>query len=425
MISYSTIQGFFMTANIVSLKVNSWYNDDNMEISFPDKWNVVTKSMMGHYTVPLSSDEVEACIRKPIVSRSLSCIAEGKKSAVIVFSDLTRGDDPKIVLPYILDELHRGGIRDDEITFISGLGAHGTMTRLDWAKKLGEETVSKYYVFNHNVYDHFKDMGTTSRGTPVEMNKEYASADVKIAIGGIIAHAFAGFGGGAKGVFPAVASIESIVANHKMVAVERRRGGCGYGVMKNNVVRHDMEEAARLAGLDFKVDMVYNNNKMPLGVFAGDFIEGHRRGVEYAKKVLTTIPEGGMDVVIANSYPGEAAKATWAPNASLKEGGTAVIIHNYIQGSVHHNIYGQFGRDYGGPMGRIVDPENTSSPVRKAGRVIYVGKWHSKKDTNPSTIWVKTWQEVLELLKEEHKTDTNVAVYPYCALQMPPFPPHY
>ncbi len=409
----------------VSFKTNSWYGDDVMEIDFPDSWIIKTKYMSGHNIPPLTKEEIAAKIKNPIGSKPLSEIAKDRRSAVIVFSDLTRGDDPKMVLPFILKELHEGGIRDDDITFIAGLGAHGTMTRIDWAKKLGEDIVSKYLVFNHNVYDHNEEVGTTSRGTLVELNREYLNADIKVAIGGIIAHTFAGFGGGGKGVFPAVASINSIVANHRMVAIERPKGGCGYGVLKGNVVRMDMEEAARMSGLDFKVDMVYNVDRVPLGVFAGDFIEGHKQGVKFAKQVLTTVPEEEMDVVVANSYPGEAGKATWATNASLKECGTAVIIHNYTQGSVHHNIYGQFGRDYGGPMGRVPDPSKPSSPVRKAGRIIYVGQWHSKRDMNPSTIWVKTWSEALEILRRDHNANTKIAVYPYCALQMPPFPSHY
>jgi len=409
----------------VSFKTNSWYGDDIMEIDFPDSWIIKTKYMSGHNIPPLTKEEIAAKIKNPIGSKPLSKIAKGRRSAVIIFSDLTRGDDPKMVLPIILKELHEGGIRDDDITFIAGLGAHGTMTRTGWAKKLGEDIVSKYLVFNHNVYDHNEEIGTTSRGTLVEMNREYVNSDLKVAIGGIIAHTFAGFGGGGKGVFPAVASINSIVANHRMVSIERPRGGCGYGVLKGNVVRMDMEEAARLSGLDFKVDMVYNVDRAPLGVFAGDFIEGHKQGVKFAKQVLTTVPEEEMDVVVANSYPGEAGKATWATNASLREGGTAVIIHNYTQGSVHHNIYGQFGRDYGGPMGRVPDPSKPSSPVRKAGKVIYVGRWQSKRDMNPSTIWVKTWSEALEILRRDHNANTKIAVYPYCALQMPPFPSHY
>jgi len=396
-----------------------------MEIDFPDSWIIKTKYMSGHNIPPLTKEEIAAKIKNPIGSKPLSKIAKGRRSAVVVFSDLTRGDDPKMVLPFILKELHEGGIRDDDITFIAGLGAHGTMTRIDWAKKLGEEVVSKYLVFNHNVYDHNEEIGTTSRGTLVEMNREYVNSDLKVAIGGIIAHTFAGFGGGGKGVFPAVASINSIVANHSMVARERPKGGCGYGLLKGNVVRMDMEEAARMSGLDFKVDMVYNVDRAPLGIFAGDFKEGHKQGVKFAKQVLTTVPEEEMDIVVANSYPGEAGKATWASNTSLRDGGTAVIIHNYTQGSVHHNIYGQFGRDYGGPMGRVPDPSKPSSPVRKADRVIYVGQWHSKRDMNPSTIWVKTWSEALEILRRNHNANTKIAVYPYCALQMPPFPSHY
>ena len=392
---------------------------------FPDSWDVRTKLMQGHDVTPLTDDEIRTGIREPIGSKPLSEIAEGKETAAIVFSDLTRGDDPKAVLPFIFEELYKGGIKDDCITFISGLGAHGTMTRLDWEKKLGEDVVSSHYVFNHNVYDHFEDMGTTARGTPVEMNREFASAEVKVAIGGIIAHSFAGFGGGGKGVFPGVASLRSIEANHRHVAEERPKGGCGYGVMANNVVRFDMEDAARLAGLDFKVDMVYNVDKKPLAVFSGDLVEEHRVGVNYAKEVLTTIPEEEMDVVVANSYPGEVGKAMWAPRTSLKEGGTVVIIHNYVQGAVHHNVYGQFGKDYGGHLSRFPRQGPLGSPFPKAGRVVYMGRWHSRRDMNPSTTWVKTWDEVLEILRQEHGESVKVAVYPYCAIQMPPFPSNY
>jgi nickel-dependent lactate racemase len=257
------------------------------------------------------------------------------------------------------------------------------------------------------------------------MNREYATADVKIGIGGIIAHGFAGFGGGAKGIFPGVASLRSIEANHKHVPEERARGRAGYGVMADNVIRFDMEDVARIAGLDFKVDMVYNVDRRSLGVFAGDFVEGHRAGVEYAKEVLTTEPAQGADVVVANSYPGEMGKASWAPNASLREGGTAVIIHNYVQGRVHHNVYGQFGKDYGGHLNRHGGRGPVDSPFPKAGRVIIVNKFQSKRDMNPSTTSIREWPEALEMLKREHGARARVAVYPYCALQMPPFPPGY
>ena len=65
------------------------------------------------------------------------------------------------------------------------------------------------------------------------------------------------------------------------------------------------------------------------------------------------------------------------------------------------------------------------SPFPKAGNVIIVNKWHSRRDINPSTTMVREWPEVLEMLIGEHGDRAKVAVYPYCALQMPPFPPGY
>jgi nickel-dependent lactate racemase len=372
-----------MAEQTVTMKTNHWYGDDHIEINFPAEWNVDTRLMAGHDATPLTQEEIKARIRSPIGSRCLSEIAEGKETAVIVFSDLTRADDPKEVLPGILEELH------------------------------------------HNIYDHFEEMGVTPRGTPVEINREYATADVKIGIGGIIAHSFAGFGGGAKGVFPGVASLRAIETNHRRVDEERARGRAGYGVMADNVIRFDIEDAVRIAGLDFKVDMVYNVDRRPLGVFAGDFVKEHRAGIEYAKEVLTTEPVQEADIVVANSYPGEMGKASWAPKASLREDGTAVIIHNYVQGAVHHNIYGQFGIDYGGHLNRNQGRAPTASPFPKAGKVMVVNRYHSKRDMNPSIIWVKEWSEALEMLKGEHGASAKVAVYPYCAIQMPPFPPGY
>ena len=62
------------------------------------------------------------------------------------------------------------------------------------------------------------------------------------------------------------------------------------------------------------------------------------------------------------------------------------------------------------------------SPFPKAGKVIIVNRWHSKRDINPATTMVREWAEALEMLKGEQGAHAKVAVYPYCALQMPPFP---
>jgi nickel-dependent lactate racemase len=52
-----------------------------------------------------------------------------------------------------------------------------------------------------------------------------------------------------------------------------------------DVFRLDLEEAARLAGLHFKVDVVLNNRREVVGLFAGDFVAEHRAGAKLAAEV--------------------------------------------------------------------------------------------------------------------------------------------
>ena len=121
------------------------------------------------------------------------------------------------------------------------------------------------------------EVGTTSRGTRLSVNREVMSADLKIAIGCVTAHANVGFSGGGKIVLPGVAHIDSITHYHLEVPKEAPES-VGLGNFDSNVMRFDIEEAARMAGLDFKIDVVVNERGATSGVFAGDFIEAHRAG---------------------------------------------------------------------------------------------------------------------------------------------------
>ena len=86
--------------------------------------------------------------------------------------------------------------------------------KADQEKKLGKKTANRFPVFNHHPYENLVDMGMTSRGTPVMINRHFAEADVKIGVGFITPHPTAGFGGGGKIVIPGLASMETIFKNH-------------------------------------------------------------------------------------------------------------------------------------------------------------------------------------------------------------------
>jgi len=106
---------------------------------------------------------------------------------------MTRPTRTYELAPLVLEELHATGIRADDITFVCALGAHGALTMNALRRKLDSRIIETYRVFNHNPYEHCVELGTTSYGTPVRINRKVMAADVKIGIACVTAHAQTGF----------------------------------------------------------------------------------------------------------------------------------------------------------------------------------------------------------------------------------------
>jgi len=300
---------------------------------------------------------------------------------------------------------------------IAALGAHGAQTANDFRKKLGEETLDRFPVYNHNPFDHCQYLGKTRYGTPVSINKEVMSCDLKIGIGCIVPHSFSGFGGGAKIILPGIAHIDSIAHNHGLMKAYPE---CiGVGKIEGNVPRLDMEEAARMANLDLKIDAIVNLRGEITGLFVGDPILEHYEGMKLAKEVYLTNPARDMDVVIVNTFSkvNEAAIAPFIGIPSLKEeGGDLVIIANEPAGQVVHYLFGEFGKC---GEGKLQLPQPLPTRVK---RMIILSPFKDQVGASffgnvSSILWVKTWMEVLDLLKAEWGDEAKVAVYPDGTIQ--------
>jgi nickel-dependent lactate racemase len=353
-------------------------------------------------------------------------MARGRKQVVILFDDLTRPAPTWRILPFVLEELREAGIADDQIRFVVGYANHAAMCLEDFSKKLGAEVVRRFRVYNHNPYEHLVDVGKTRRGTPILINREVMSCDLKIGIGGLIPHLGAGFGGGAKLVLPGVAGMASAEYNHRTI------GGMGgdrsvpresrLGKIDDNEVREDIEEAVRLVGLDMKIDLLVNNRREIIGVFAGDFIAQHRAGVEQAKKLYTTSIAENCDIVVTNAYPidSQVIKSIWPVNLSLKEGGHAVVVVQSVEGQALHYLAGRFGTDYGGKMWGPTQ----SLLIPKAQRLLVCSNHLSRTDldvygNSDQVVACSTWGESLIQLLAAYPQKAKVAVYPYAAIQYP------
>lgn len=395
-----------------------WNGNTEMELNFPSSWTISFCSMKGGKKQKLTPEAMEKSFLNPIGSRPISELARGKKEVVILFDDLARPTPAFEIVPWVLGELEKAGISDSQVRFIAALGAHGAHTANDFRKKLGEEVLDRFPVYNHHPFDFCTYLGKTSRGTPVSINKEVMACDLKIGIGSIVPHAFSGFGGGGKILLPGVAHIDSIAYNHGTL-VKSHPDSVGLGRIEGNVPRLDIEEAARMAGLDVKIDAVVNLRGEITGLFVGDPILEHREGTRIAKEVYATTPAKGMDVVVVNSYskPNECAIAPFIGIPSLKEeGGDLVIISNEPAGQVVHYLFGEFGKC---GEGRLTLPQVLPTKVK---RFIILSPFKDRVGACyfgevSSILWVKTWEEVLDLLKAEWRNRANVAVYPDGTIQ--------
>jgi lactate racemase len=395
-----------------------WYENTELDLSFPPSWSVFFCPMKGGEKKRLLPGEMEKAFLNPLGSPPIEDLARGKKEIVILFDDTARPTPVSQIVPFVLRRLEKAGISDEQVRFIAALGAHGAQTAHDFRKKLGEEVLDRFPVYNHHPFDHCTYLGKTSWGTPVSINKEVMACDLKIGIGGIVPHAFSGFGGGGKIVMPGVAHIDSIAYNHG--ALVRDHPGCvGVGKIEGNIPRLDIEEAARMAGLDVKIDAILNLRGEITGLFVGDPILEHQEGVRLAKDIYATVPAKGMDIVVVNAYskPNECAVAPFIGIPSLKEsGGDLVIISNEPGGQVVHYLFGEFGKC---GEGRLQLPQPLPTKVKRFIIVSpfkdHVGACFFGRGT--PILWVRTWQETLDLLEAEWGDKASVAVYPDGTIQ--------
>jgi nickel-dependent lactate racemase len=294
-------------------------------------------------------------------------------------------------------------------------GAHTGRMLFDFQKKLGEEICEKHLIFNHNPYESFVDLGKTSRGTPILINREVMSCDLKVVISSIMPHFGYGFGGGSKMVLPGVAAVASISPNHAI------KKGTDPGKITENERRLDSEEATRKAGLDFVVHALLNADSNVCDLVAGDMIEAHREGVKRARSHYVTHVVQDADIAIGNTYPmaNEGYKAYHIILESVRKGGDMVYLLYTPEGCRVHFYNGRFGSDYGGQGWR---PDVYVKRPWKMGRVICVSpSGLMKADEHyygEGSVWVKKWKEALRLMEEVHGSKAKVAIYPTASMQI-------
>ena len=399
------------------LPANSNYGDQPIPIAFPDHWDVHISRIHGYDTPALTEAQIREKLRAAIGTKPISEGAAGKKSAVIIIDDITRPTPCEPIARAVIAELHAAGVPDENIWFIIALGTHGVMYRTEFVRKLGEELVENYEVHNHNLFFNHVFVGNTSNNVPVEINADVMSADYKIAIGTTMAHSYYGFSGGAKCILPGVSSLRTIIRNHSFTTTTEFNMGNPHTLM-----RSDAEQAARMMGLDFKIDAILNGHAQICNLFAGDFEAEIQHAAAYAAEHYAAKFVPDCDVVIANNYfkPAE-ANCAYTPEviASLKDGGSFVLAANSPFGPCVHFLYDKWGHSAPGGMmwsGCYTKGKNMAHAVVFAEHTVKGMRDPWYIDEHSGAEYVKTWSDALRILDDG--TPKKVVLYPNAECQV-------
>ncbi len=398
----------------VSVPSRLWYENIERELNFPDRWEVDNLTSPGFEKPALASEEIKEKIRNPIEGPTLEELAKGKSQAVIVFDDMTRPTPVKDIAPHVLESLHKAGMKKDQIRFIWALGSHGPYDMINARKKLGDEIVENYAVYNHDAFQNTVWAGRTPTGVELWFNREFMNCDLKIGIGCITAHVHVGFGGGAKLILPGVAGIETVNQFHNQMFRDPVR--TGLGKFDDNIMRAECDAAGDMVGLDFKVDCLLNRRGEITGLYAGSFRATHAAGAEEGKDHYGIPHASGYDVAVCNSYgkANESAIALLLSLTVLKPGaeGTAVLISDAPEGQVPHYVMRAWGTGYGGRHYSPRDPGFVSLLMKK---LIVLNPQPDRTmldlvcHIDDATV-VKTWNEVLNVLEKDYTGAAKVAV---------------
>ena len=203
-------------------------------------------------------------LRAPIDTPPLRQIAKAGQTAAIIISDITRPCPSYKILPFLLEELNAAGVKDENIVIVSGLGSHRKQTDEERERLAGSDVFRRVRVVDSDPED-FVAVGVSSNGTPFEVFRPVVEADLRICVGNIDYHYFAGYSGGCKAIVPGVCTRRTIERNHKMMLLEDARVGRADG----NPVRSDMEEILQFLSIDFLVNVVLNEKKEIAAAVAG------------------------------------------------------------------------------------------------------------------------------------------------------------
>jgi len=312
------------------------YGNSQIEFNLPDNYKV---DIILPDTFP-AQDNIDSYIQNtfshPIVEIKNGSFIKGKKIGIAI-NDPTRPVPNSILLPPLLDYLKKQGVNEEDISFFIATGTHKPIIKNEFASILPFSIIDHYQIHSHDCDDkeNLLFLGTTSRNTPVFVNRMYFELDTKILVGNIEPHHYMGFSGGVKTAAIGLAGRDTININHSLLLNPLSF----IGNYDTNPTRQDVEEIGEMMDITAALNVVMNSEKNIINVFWGNPLNVMKAGVPISRKVCQKKIEKKYDLVIASpgGYPKDinlyqAQKAITHVNLIVKERGTIILVAECSEG---------------------------------------------------------------------------------------------
>ncbi len=264
------------------------------------------------------------------------------KKVCLLLEDGTRKGKQELVIDICSERLKPA----KKILYVLTTGSHDPDTKenetiVDYIKKaVAKHEISNSEILIHDCFNHeYADVGTTSFGTKVLMNKKTQGYDVYFVVSDMKTHYFAGYSNPIKNFLPGICAYDTIEKNHAL-ALDDLSTFCRHPFhpdpdKKKQPLADDMLEAVHLMTKNSKIfvlGMISLKDKI-IWCESGDLETVTTNGIKKVNEIgsFTLDKKSDFIIVSAGGYPYDGSlydsqRALELTKNSLKEGGEILFL---------------------------------------------------------------------------------------------------
>ena len=316
------------------------YGKGHRALQLPDNYDVTTIAKPPMPVLSEAGSAVAAALSEPVGCPPLHELARNAKRACILICDITRPVPNGVILPVLVRTLLDAGMKADAICVLVATGLHRPNEGEELRELVGDDWVlDTVRVVNHFARidaDH-ADIGTTSRGTRIKLDRRFVEADLRIATGLVEPHFMAGYSGGRKVIAPGIAHSDTITRFHSAAFMEHPNAA--NSVLIGNPLHEDQLEIVKMIGGALAVNVVIDEARAISFVNFGEIVQSHLAAVDFVRGFVEVPVRRKFHTVITSAagYPldktyYQTVKGMVGPMDILEPGGNLVVASECSEG---------------------------------------------------------------------------------------------